>query len=195
MLATLRKSSLFPVVCVVVLALVAVGVYFLVDHLTNDGGNSRKPETESEDSVMDDALGAVEAFDTNAPVDESYVHENREGFVDAEPHSMNGGSGVANQQLPSECYPKDVLTSSDLLPGDANSLHAQVVPSGQGALADQNFLTAGYHIGINTVGQTLRNANRQLRSEPPNPQNKISPWNQSTIEPDINRRPLEIGGY
>jgi hypothetical protein len=57
-----------------------------------------------------------------------------------------------------------------------------------------NFLTAGYHIGINTVGQTLRNANRQLRSEPLNPQVPVSPWLQTTIEPDTNRRPLEIGG-
>ena len=39
----------------------------------------------------------------------------------------------------------------------------------------------------------LRNANLQLRSEPPNPQLKVSPWSQSTIEPDVNRRPLELG--
>ena len=95
--------------------------------------------------------------------------------------------------LPSECYPKDVLTSADLLPADANSLWAQVNPSGQGSLADQNFLTAGFHIGINTVGQTLRNANRQLRSEPANPQVLVSPWLNTTIEPDLMRQPLEIG--
>lgn len=104
------------------------------------------------------------------------------------------GNGSQMNQLPSECYPKDVLSSADLLPRDANSLWAQVNPSGQGSLADQNFLTAGFHIGINTVGQTLRNANRQLRSEPLNPQVKVSPWLQTTIEPDINRRPLEIQG-
>ena len=50
------------------------------------------------------------------------------------------------------------------------------------------------NVGVNTVGQTLRNANRQLRSEPPNPQVKVSPWLQTTIEADTNRRPLEIGG-
>ena len=102
-------------------------------------------------------------------------------------------NGTQLNQLPSECYPKDVLSSVDLLPQDANSLWAQVSPSGQGSLADQNFLTSGFHIGINTVGQSLRNANRQLRSEPLNPQVKVSPWQQTTIEADINRRPLEIG--
>ena len=65
---------------------------------------------------------------------------------------------------------------------------------GQGEVGDQNFLNAGHHIGINTVGQTLRNANLQLRSEPPNPQVKVSPWGQTTIEPDSNRRAMEIGG-
>jgi len=117
-----------------------------------------------------------------------------EGYESSEP--MGVASNDNNHtQLPSECYPKDVLNSADLLPRDANSQHAQVVPSGQGALADQNFLTAGYHVGVNTVGQSLRNSNRQLRSDPPNPQVAVSPWNQTTIEPDINRRPLEIGGH
>ena len=97
-------------------------------------------------------------------------------------------------QVPSDCYPKDQLTPKDLLPQDPNSKWAQVNPAGQGELKDQNFLNAGYHVGINTVGQTMRNANLQLRSEPPNPQVKVSPWQQSTIEPDTNRRPMEIGG-
>ena len=98
-----------------------------------------------------------------------------------------------NTRLPSECYPKDTLTPQDLLPQDSNSTWAQTVPAGQGSLGDQNFLNAGFHVGINTVGQSLRNANLQLRSEPANPQAKVSPWLQSTIEPDVNRKALEIG--
>lgn len=93
------------------------------------------------------------------------------------------------------CFPKDKLTAEDLLPKDAaNSRWAQVNPAGQGDVKDKNFLNAGFHMGINTVGTSLRNANLQLRSEPPNPQVKVSPWNQTTIESDLNRRPLEIGG-
>jgi hypothetical protein len=94
-----------------------------------------------------------------------------------------------------DCYPKDRLTTDDLLPKDAaNTKWAQSNPAGQGDVKDQNFLTAGYLIGVNTVGQSLRNANMQLRSEPPNPQYKVSPWMQTTIEPDLNRRPLEVDG-
>lgn len=99
-------------------------------------------------------------------------------------------TGVAK---PGDCFPKDRLNAKDLLPGNANSTWAQANPAGQGDVANQNFLTAAYQIGINTVGQSLRNANLQLRSEPLNPQLKVSPWNQTTIEPDINRKPLEIG--
>lgn len=94
--------------------------------------------------------------------------------------------------VPKDCFPKDQLAPQDLLPTDTNSTWAQVNPAGQGNIGDNNLLTAGHHVGINTVGQTLRNANLQLRSEPPNPQMKVSPWMQSTIEPDSNRRPMEI---
>jgi len=89
---------------------------------------------------------------------------------------------------------RDRLTSSDLLPKDAgNSKWAEINPAGTGDIRDQNFLTAGYHIGINTIGQTLRNANLQLRSEPPNPQVAVSPWGISTIEPDVRHVAFEIG--
>lgn len=91
-----------------------------------------------------------------------------------------------------DAFPKQQLSADELLPG--KGYWEQVVPSSGGELGDQNFLTAGYHVGVNTVGQTLRNANRQIRSEPCNPQIKVSPWLQSTIECDTNRRPLEIGG-
>ena len=92
------------------------------------------------------------------------------------------------------CFPKEQLTADELLPTDNSSLWAQVNPSGEGSFKDKNFLQSGYHIGINTVGQTLRNANLQLRSEPACPQVKVSPWLQATIEPDLGRKPFEIGG-
>ena len=106
----------------------------------------------------------------------------------------NAEQNLRGNQQAADCFPKDQLTPGELLPNDKNSKWAQVSPEADGELGDQNFLNAGYHVGINTVGQTLRNANLQLRSEPPNPQEKVSPWQQSTIEPDSNRKPLEIGG-
>jgi hypothetical protein len=80
------------------------------------------------------------------------------------------------------CAPKaDRLTAQDLLPKDAaNSVWAQSVPAGTGDVSDKNFLNAGYHIGSQST--TLRNANLQIRSEPPNPRANVGPWLQSTIE-------------
>jgi hypothetical protein len=43
-------------------------------------------------------------------------------------------------------------------------------------------------IGVNTIQTTLKNSNRQIRSEFPNPKTKISPWMNSSIEPDTNIR-------
>ena len=83
------------------------------------------------------------------------------------------------------------FTCSDLLPGDTNSTWAQVNPSGVGAICDKNLLNSAHHLGVNTKGTSLRNANRGLRSEPPNPQVRVSPWLQTTIAPDLLRRPLE----
>ena len=101
----------------------------------------------------------------------------------------------AVQQLrQSACFPKEMLTPEELKPQDNSSLWAQVNPAGEGSLKGRSFLQAGHNIGINTVGQTMRNANLQIRSEPPNPQVSVSPWNQTTIEPDTARKPLEIGG-
>lgn len=97
-------------------------------------------------------------------------------------------------KIPNDCFPRDKLTVEDLLPKDAaNSTWAQVNPAGQGDVKDQNFLTAGFHSGVNTVGQTMKNPNLQLRSEPPNPKMKVGPWNQSTIEFDTSRRHFEVG--
>ena len=78
----------------------------------------------------------------------------------------------------------------DLLPKDENSEWANLNP-GVGSLTNVNLLKAGYHTGIDTVGQSLRNANLQLRSEPANPQLNIGPWNQTTIAPDTHRKPLD----
>lgn len=121
--------------------------------------------------------------------DESEVQASEE---DTLAHFTNPSPTEPNR-YPKDCFPKDQLTSSELLPANEATQFAQLVPNnGQNK---GNFLTAGYHVGINTVGQTLRNANRGLRSDPPNPQVKVSPWMQTTIEPDSNRKPLEIGGY
>ena len=117
-------------------------------------------------------------------------HSGNEGFSDLA--AYEGPSGFGNAEAPAGCYPRDQLTPGELLPKDPNSVWAQQNPMGTGSLKGKNFLSAGALIGVNTVGQSLRNGNYQFRSEPPNPQMPVSIWNQSTIEPDVNRRTLEV---
>jgi hypothetical protein len=126
--------------------------------------------------------------------------KNQKGGVrPAEPLGQNevfasaNGTQTSMPGLPKSCNTPTISNPSELLPKDTNSQWAQLNPSGKGELANINLLKAGYHIGIDTVGQTLRNANLQIRSEPPNPQLYVGPWNTSTIEPDFFRPPLEIG--
>ena len=111
-----------------------------------------------------------------------------EGFENLSPETMPFPEGKA----PSNCYPKNQLAPQELLPNDPNSKWAQVNPMASGDIAGKNFLNAGALIGVNTVGQSLRNANWDIRAAPPNPQVEVSPWLQSTIAPDLQRRPLDI---
>lgn len=118
-------------------------------------------------------------------------NKKKEGFADL--GAYEGPAQFGSAEAPAGCYPRDQLTPSELLPKDMNSIWAEQNPMGPGSLKGKNFLSAGALIGVNTVGQSLRNANLQIRSEPPNPQVPISIFNQSTISPDISHRPLEIG--
>jgi hypothetical protein len=88
-----------------------------------------------------------------------------------------------------------VANPSDLLPKDKNSQWAALNPSvmKEGDVMMPDLLQAGYHIGLDTIGQSLRNANLQLRSDPVITKTDVGPWNQSTIEADLGRVPLELG--
>jgi hypothetical protein len=90
-----------------------------------------------------------------------------------------------------DCFPKDQLVSSDLLPRDGAFEESN--PQGQGHLSNRNFFESGYHAGLNTQSSTLKNANRQLRSDPIIPRKEVGPWSQSTYDADTNRRGFEIG--
>ena len=100
------------------------------------------------------------------------------------PPNQNNGYGL-----------EPVVNPADLLPKDENSNWGNLNPIAvnPGDVIIPDLLQAGYHIGLDTIGQTLRNANYQERSDPIIPKQQIGPWNQSTIEPDLGRVPLEVG--
>ncbi len=152
--------------------------------MNNTMSNTNAALTNNQNAAMNIANNVSNATNSNANMNTS------EGFGNLSDYE--GPAGFGNAEQPAGCYPRDQLTPSELLPKDPNSVWAQQNPMGTGSLKGKNFLSAGALIGVNTVGQSLRNANYQLRSEPPNPQVAVSVFNQTTIEPDVNRRNLEI---
>ena len=55
---------------------------------------------------------------------------------------------------------------------------------------DKLINTEKYIIGINTVGQSLKNASYDIRGSVNVPKFSVSPWNNSTTEADYNIKPL-----
>ena len=88
-----------------------------------------------------------------------------------------------------------VANPADLLPKDENSKFAELNPANlnTGDVMVPDLLQAGYHVGLDTVGQTMKNANIQLRSDPVIAKKDVGPWNNSTIEADVVRQEMEIG--
>ena len=87
---------------------------------------------------------------------------------------MNKGTGLASSLLP-----REIASAEDF---------GQFAP--EDILKGQNFLEPRQHIGFpETVGGALRNANQQIRKDPPNPEDPYV-WNNSTIVPDLMQRSL-----
>lgn len=205
------EGNSYTLAIIIILGLVAIFLiyWFAIRNKSGSNVNVQQQEGyENEGNGEEDDEDLQENFEVRM----SKKDEDKKRFSEAQnypPESrrpMNGdlvGEGnqaefsnnPAVQQLrQAACFPKEMLTPEELKPQDNSSLWAQVNPAGEGSLKGRSFLQAGHNIGINTVGQTMRNANLQIRSEPPNPQVSVSPWNQTTIEPDTARKPLEIGG-
>ena len=108
------------------------------------------------------------------------------------PHGVAGNAtsvGGMQGRSPSsqQTYQENTLSSAELLPnGKIGADWAAVNPVGADDLKGQNFLQAGYHGNINIVGvsQTKRNQSYDIRSEMPNPQSKVGPFLNTTIDPD-----------
>jgi len=85
---------------------------------------------------------------------------------------------------------RQVLASGDLLPKDENKDWFQVPNSKFDLMQAVNLEVPEIKIGVDTVGQSRKNASYDLRAAPPNPKFVVSPWSNSTIEPDYNIKSL-----
>jgi len=104
------------------------------------------------------------------------IKERNYATVEASPEklAMKNGTGLASSLLPREVASQDDF--GEFAPEDI--------------LKGQNFLEPRQQVGMpETVGGTLRNANQQIRAEPPVGKEAYV-WNNSTITPDLMQRGL-----
>jgi len=81
------------------------------------------------------------------------------------------------------------LISDDLLPKDSKDWFE--TPTVGIAIEEANLLAnPEFLIGVNTVGSTRKNANLDIRGNIPNPKITVSPWNNSSYDPDNNMEGL-----
>lgn len=168
---------------IVMLLLILFGAYYFAGYLTSKGGSGSEYMSQGINSAYSNGPSPSTGVQPAAPMGQNEVYSSAQGAQTSMPTA------------PSACSTASIQNPSELLPqaDGGNDQWAQLNPSGQGELSNVNLLKAGYHIGIDTIGQSLRNANLQIRSEPANPQLYVGPWQNSTIEPDFMRPPLEIG--
>ena len=135
-----------------------------------------------------------EEYENNEEVDNEQVENNEEienydEIVDETPET-----NVNNEEANLEQFQAEALLPNSNVEGFQNpttASHDEVNPNTPGNIATGTLLNAGHHVGVNTTGCSMRNANRGLRSEPPNPQTQVSPWLNTTICPDLYRKPLD----
>ena len=166
------------VLLTIVIAVTVVVMYtqkwgpFKAEHFENE--DTEEYEDFFEDEEEQDEQDEIEAYEDVA--EQKKVPATKDA-------TLAKGLAARKQLKPAQLLPKD----------NEAGAWSKVNPKGKGSLAFKNFIDAGYHLGINTVGQSLRNANLQIRSEPANPQVPVSIWQNSTISPDNNRRDFEVG--
>tara|TARA_B100001027_G_scaffold158543_1_gene111835 strand:- start:97 stop:822 length:726 start_codon:yes stop_codon:yes gene_type:complete len=158
-------------------------------HVNNGNAVQLNNVPELEEEVSEDIL---EGFQGENNEEENNVANNASNNASNNAANNNVNANVnANANANSNNVANNnTLNSQNLLP-EGDTLFSNVNPSNNGGVINASLLNAGHHIGVNTQGCSLRNANRGLRSEPPNPQTQVSPWLQTTICPDLYRKPLE----
>lgn len=85
----------------------------------------------------------------------------------------------------------EIFNSKQYLPSEkyVNQQWFQVLPEAI-SVKNRHLINVSHPIGINTIGTSLRNASWDLRGTPQGPKFVVSPWLQSTIEPDTNLKSL-----
>ena len=141
-----------------------------------------------------------EVSDTPAPISQTTT-QNWQSYYDTgnsvlqpmtESHSVSGYSGssaygsfggTGNNEMSDE----QLMNSENYLPQQTTNDWFNVLEEPT-SIKNRHLITASKLIGVNTIGTSKRNASRDLRGNIPAPKIQVSPWNNSSIDPDMNIR-------
>ena len=128
----------------------------------------------------------VETIDTAASTLASSLDFNKMASnMDYKGHNMSNPMYSSYKNTPKEYTVNDLYNVNKLLPQETNKNWFDSVPSPLN-VKNQNLINISRPIGVDTVGSSLRNACLDIRGNIPIPKLVVSPWLQSTIEPDFN---------
>tara|TARA_X000000950_G_C13909518_1_gene658402 strand:- start:3025 stop:3651 length:627 start_codon:yes stop_codon:yes gene_type:complete len=203
-------NSNVKLLLVLLLAVVLIHMLNSKDEIPNEGEvealteDEIKNEEQPVDSEMPSPEEPIQVMDT--PTNES----NDESMIDSvlgtsvQPNDVQNvgsdvnesGTSVTARNMEKLIQENEMnklkFNSSDLLPKEVNQdWFESDFSNAQVNVNDDNLVvTDRYILGVNTVGQSLKNPSYDIRANPPCPKFGVSPWLQSTIEPDFNIKPL-----
>ena len=83
---------------------------------------------------------------------------------------------------------KDLFNVDKMLPQEKEDWFDTQPLQGAKKIKGNHLINPISHINVNTIGSSLRNASHDPRGDIINPKRVVSPWNNSTIEPDTNMK-------
>jgi len=146
------------------------------------------------DNILKNSNEVPNVETVSQPVDVSSIL--KDGFVDTASQQISFPSGMMDEKqyssalkLDNQVEDRNKLNATDLQPNqDVNEFNMFNIPM---SYNDSNLaFSAKDSIGVPTINSTKRNAAHDIRGTIPCPKFVVSPWNNSTIEPDINIKPI-----
>ncbi len=99
------------------------------------------------------------------------------------------GQALFKLEMKQNNAPYDMFDAAQLQPQEHNNDWFDQVPEPIN-VKNRNLINISRPIGVNTIGNSLRNPSLDIRGSPPCPKSVVSPFLNSTIEPDINIKSL-----
>ena len=96
----------------------------------------------------------------------------------------NGNLATYNPGRRNRLADEDIFNVENYLPQEHSKDWFEVMPDPV-SVKNRHLINISRPVGINTIGNSLKNPSYDIRGTPPNPKFVASPWLQSSIEPDI----------